>query len=91
MKILRIFLIALLILILMSVISGLIFIRYSSRKALPDYNKDLYLPFLADTVDVFRDSTGMPHVYAKNCGLSECTGSNMADGCFEKTHPGQTF
>lgn len=66
MKILRIFLIALLILILMSVISGLIFIRYSSRKALPDYNKDLYLPFLADTVDVFRDSTGMPHVYAKN-------------------------
>src|SRR6056297_3451832 len=66
MKILRISLIALLILIIMVVISGLIFVRYSSRKALPDYNKDLYLPFLTDTVNVFRDSTGMPHIYANN-------------------------
>lgn len=66
MKLLRIVLISFLVLVLMGAIAGGVFIRYSSRKSLPDYNKDLVLNELKDSVLVYRDATGMPHVYASN-------------------------
>lgn len=64
MKILRVVLVSFLVLILMGAIAGGVFIRYSSRKALPDYNKDVVMNNISDSVLVIRDATGMPHIYA---------------------------
>ena len=37
-----------------------------AEQALPDYNKNLPLTGLKDTVNVSRDSLGIPHIYATN-------------------------
>jgi penicillin amidase len=65
MKIFRVVVVTFLVLVLMGAIAGGVFIRYSSRKALPDYSKDLFLENLKDSVKVYRDGTGMAHVYAE--------------------------
>lgn len=66
MKIFRLVLISFLVLIFMGIIAGGVFVRYSSRKSLPDYNQNLVISSLKDSVEVFRDSTAMPHIYASN-------------------------
>ena len=55
----------LLVLIIVIFITGLLFIRSISRRALPDYNVDVKLEGLNADVEVFRDKFGIPHVYAE--------------------------
>jgi penicillin amidase len=64
MKILRTFLLGLLIVIILAAVAGGVFIRYTSKKALPDYNRDIALTGLTSEVKVVRDSFAIPHVIA---------------------------
>lgn len=61
-KLLRIILYVLAILVM----AGWIFIRNITRGPLPDYNKDIELTDMQGNVEVFRDSFGIPHIYAEN-------------------------
>jgi penicillin amidase len=38
----------------------------TARRSFPDYSGELVLPGLTGSVDVLRDSSGVPHVYADN-------------------------
>ena len=64
MKILRTSLIGLLILIILAAVAGGVFIRFTSKKALPDYNKNIVLSGLSAEVTVSRDSFAIPHILA---------------------------
>lgn len=66
MKFLRVILIGLLVLIMVGIIAAGIFIRYTSRKALPDYDENISLSGLASNVEVIRDEMAVPHIYAEN-------------------------
>ena len=66
MKIFRIILISLLILIILAAVGGGVFIRFTARKALPDYNRDIVLSGLSAEVKVSRDSFAIPHILADN-------------------------
>ena len=66
MKTLRTILFSLLILIILAVVAGGIFIRYTAKKALPDYNRDIVLSGLTSEVKVTRDSFAIPHIVADN-------------------------
>jgi penicillin amidase len=65
MKTLKRILQVLLVLIIIVIITGFVFIRCISRRALPDYNADISLKGLTADVEVFRDHNGIPHVYAE--------------------------
>lgn len=60
------FLRVLLYIIVLALLSGWIFVRYLSYRAVPDYDKGISLEGLEQSVDVYRDSLGIPHIYAKN-------------------------
>ena len=64
MKVLKHVLFSLLILFVLAAISGFIFIRHLSHRALPDYNADLQVKGLHAPVEVYRDRYAIPHVYA---------------------------
>lgn len=66
MKPFRTVLLSLLILIILGAVAGGIFIRYISKKALPDYNRDIVLTGLAAEVIVSRDSFAIPHILASS-------------------------
>jgi penicillin amidase len=66
MKPIRNILLGLLVLIVLAAVAGGIFIRYTARKALPDYNRDIVLSGLTSEVKVSRDSFAVPHVIADN-------------------------
>jgi penicillin amidase len=66
MKTLKRIALALLILIVVVIIGAFIAFRVVTRRALPDYNKDLALKGLQSEVTVFRDSYAIPHIYADN-------------------------
>ena len=66
MKILKKLLLILLTLIVVLFVVVFIFTRNLSRKGLPDYGKQLTLPGLVQQVTVYRDSLGIPHIYAEN-------------------------
>lgn len=59
---LRVILYALAILIMI----GWIFIRNITRGPLPDFNEGIELVGLQEEVEVFRDSFGVPHIFAEN-------------------------
>ncbi|MGD2294960.1 MAG: penicillin acylase family protein [Candidatus Aminicenantes bacterium] len=60
-------------------IMGVLFIRSVARRGLPDYNETVELRGLSDEVTVYRDSYGIPHVYAQNEGdLYRAVGYCMA-------------
>jgi penicillin amidase len=46
--------------------AGAIFVRHLARKGLPDYNTDVSLAGLRESVTVCRDSFAIPHIYAQN-------------------------
>ncbi len=54
------------IVIFIMLVASLGVLRHISRRALPDYTKNLVLDGLRDEVKVFRDSRAVPHIYAKN-------------------------
>ena len=41
------------------------FVRHQARKNLPDYNQNEHLKGLKDTVEIIRDTWGIPHIYAQ--------------------------
>jgi penicillin G amidase len=66
MKILRTLMIGLLILVILAFVAGGVFLRYTSRKALPDYSRDIALNGLSAEVTVSRDSFAIPHILASS-------------------------
>jgi len=79
MKILKRILTILLVVIVLAVAGGLIFLNSVKTRALPDYNAGVDLENLSAPVTVFRDSMGMPHIYADNEeDLYRCVGYVMA-------------
>ncbi|MEN8201421.1 MAG: penicillin acylase family protein [Bacteroidota bacterium] len=55
-----------LILILVALIGGIFYLNHLKTRAVPDFNKDVDLENLTEKVTVYRDSLGIPHIYAKN-------------------------
>ena len=66
MKILKRILSILLLVIVLALAGGMIFLNSIKTRALPDYNKGFDLASLSAPVTVFRDSLGIPHIYADN-------------------------
>ena len=66
MKILKRILTIILIVIVLAVAGGMIFLNSVKTKALPEYNTSVDLDKLTSPVTVFRDSMGIPHIYADN-------------------------
>jgi penicillin amidase len=52
--------------ILIALAGGLIYVNNLKTRAVPDYNRDVDLENLTAEVTVFRDSLGIPHIYAQN-------------------------
>ncbi len=65
MKAQRILLIILLV-ILAGIVIGWTLLGRIKTRALPDYGADLKIEGLASPVEVYRDSTGVPHIYAES-------------------------
>ncbi len=66
MKILKRILTIVLVVIVLAVAGGLVFLNSVKTRALPDYNAGADLERLSAPVTVFRDSMGIPHIYADN-------------------------
>ncbi len=66
MKILKRILIGLLILTGVLAIAAFLFLNHIKNAAIPDYSKDIKLSGITDKVTVWRDSLGIPHIYAEN-------------------------
>ncbi len=66
MKILKRILSIILLVIVLAMAGGMIFLNSVKTRALPDYNQGFDLTSLSAPVTVFRDSLGIPHIYADN-------------------------
>ena len=66
MKILKRILTIIVIVIVLAIAGGMIFLSSVKTRALPDYNAAYDLEHLSAPVTVFRDSLGIPHIYAEN-------------------------
>ncbi len=55
-----------LVVVVLALAAGMIFLNNLKTRAVPDYNKDVDLENLTEEVTVFRDSMGIPHIYAAN-------------------------
>ena len=79
MSIFKKIIIALVILLLITILTGFCFVRHVATKGLPDYNATLNLDNLKEEVTVYRDEFAVPHIYAKNENdLYRATGYCMA-------------
>jgi penicillin amidase len=66
MKILKRVLTVLLALVILALAGGMLYLNNLKTRAVPDYNRDVDLEGLSEKVTVYRDSLGIPHIYAKN-------------------------
>ena len=66
MKTIKRILTALLLLIVILLIGAFIAFRVVTRRALPDYNKNIALKGLQSEVVILRDKYAIPHIYAEN-------------------------
>jgi len=66
MKVFKRVLTVILVLIVLLLAGGMIYLNHLKNRAVPDYNADVDLENLSDPVTVFRDSMGIPHIYATN-------------------------
>jgi len=66
MKVLKRILTIIMIVIVLAIAGGMIFLNSVKTRALPDYNEGVDLESLTAPVSVFRDSMGIPHIYAEN-------------------------
>ena len=53
-------------LIVLAAAGGMMYLNNLKTRAVPDYNKNVDLENLTEEVTVYRDSLGIPHIYAKN-------------------------
>ncbi len=66
MKVIRKIIYILIVAVIVVILAGIIYVRNISRRALPDYNRDIKLSGLLDDVLVYRDQYAVPHIYARN-------------------------
>ena len=66
MKIFKKILIGVVIVIILAIAAGFIYLRHIATRAIPDYNKNVSLNNMVETVTVYRDEFAIPHVYAQN-------------------------
>ncbi|NIM11827.1 MAG: hypothetical protein GTO45_06885 [Candidatus Aminicenantes bacterium] len=66
MKLFKKILIGLVIVIILAIIAGYLYVRHLATKGIPDYNRDVKLQHMKETVTVYRDPFAVPHVYGKN-------------------------
>lgn len=66
MKIIKRFLTGVLVLIVLTFMAGLFFLKNLQKSAIPDYNKEVKLGGVSAEVNVLRDSFGIPHISAAN-------------------------
>ncbi|MBN2274176.1 MAG: penicillin acylase family protein [Bacteroidales bacterium] len=66
MKLLKRTLLAFLVFLVVLIIGAFIAFKVITRRALPDYNKDIALKGLQSEVTVMRDQYAVPHIYAEN-------------------------
>jgi penicillin amidase len=66
MKILKRVITILLLVVVLALVAGTIFLNRVKTRAVPDYNARVDLERLLAPVTVYRDSLGVPHVYAAN-------------------------
>lgn len=66
MKLLKRILTIVLVVIVLALAGGMIFLNSVKTRALPDYNATVDLEKLSAPVTVYRDSMGIPHIYADN-------------------------
>ncbi|MGM0619706.1 MAG: penicillin acylase family protein, partial [Bacteroidota bacterium] len=79
MKIFKRILTGLAVVIVLVAIAGFFFLNNLRKGALPDYDKNLYLPVLEEEVTVLRDSFAIPHIQAKSeADLYRAVGFTMA-------------
>jgi len=55
-----------LILIVIAMAAGMIYLNHLKTRAVPDYNAEVDLEGLEQPVTVYRDSLGIPHIYASS-------------------------
>jgi len=53
-------------LIVLALAGGMLYLNNLKTRAVPDYNANVDLENLTEKVTVFRDSLGIPHIYAQN-------------------------
>ena len=66
MKVIKIIVRSIIVLSVLLMITVVFLVRNVSRRAIPDYNAGVSLAGLKGNVEVYRDSFGIPHVYAEN-------------------------
>lgn len=66
MKLFKKILIGLFIVVILAIIGGYIYLCHLAARAIPDYNQNVKLKNIKETVTVYRDQYGIPHIYAKN-------------------------
>jgi penicillin amidase len=66
MRVIRKIIYILIVIVIVVILAGVIYLRYISRRALPDYNQDIQLSGLLEDVYVYRDQYAVPHIYAGN-------------------------
>ena len=66
MKITKRIIIGILFILAIIAIAVFIFLQNLKNAAVPDYNKNVTINELSDSVTVYRDGYGIPHVYANN-------------------------
>ena len=66
MKIFKRVLTLILLVLVLALAGGMIFLNSVKTRAVPDYNAPVDLEALSAPVEVYRDSLGIPHIYAAN-------------------------
>jgi len=66
MKVLKKILTLLLVIVVIVLAAGMIFLNSLKTRAVPDYNEGIDLEKLENPVTVYRDSLGIPHIYASS-------------------------
>ncbi len=66
MKIFKRVITIILVVMVMALAAGMIFLNSVKTRAVPDYNANVDLENLTAAVTVYRDSLGIPHIYADN-------------------------
>ena len=66
MKLLKKILIGLFVVVVLAIIGGYFYLRHLATRGIPDYNQNVKLKNIKETVTVYRDQYAVPHVYAKN-------------------------
>ena len=51
--------------LVIAIAAGGVYIHHVAHRALPDYNEDVTIKGVENEVEVYRDSLGIPHVYAQ--------------------------